>query len=119
MTAFVFLALTACLWFCYVALNVFVALWGPDRAPSRLVRMFGHTRQAAASGGRRWAALVGAGASMVVGIVPEIAVAREVILGKTNALETTIVALGLIVCVVWFSYLVSQYRASARPADGS
>jgi threonine/homoserine/homoserine lactone efflux protein len=119
MTGIVLLAGVALLWFIYVTLGVFVAFGGRDRAPDVLVRLFDPAYRTANSSIRRAGVALGAGVSLVIALLPEIALLGYTMSGRSTALENAAISLSLIACAGWLAFMAWRYRPSTGPRDGS
>lgn len=105
------LAAVAFLWFCYVTMGVFVAIGGPQRAPQVLVRLFDPTHRVATTAVRRVGVAAAAALSVIIGSVPEAALVREVLTGRTSTPESVAITLGLMGCIVWLGFMSLRYRS--------
>lgn len=105
------LAIAACLWFCYVVLGVFVAAGGPNRAPAVLVRLFQPTYRPATTTVRRFGILVGSVLSLIVAVLPEAAVVRELAVGRTALQENVTILASVVACLLWVGFLGVRYAS--------
>jgi len=115
-TGLILLAFAMFAWFCYATTGVVVALGGEKHLPrfvEPLLRPADHHSTT-------WVGHVGAivvgSLWLILAIVPQVALVREVLIGRTSATETGAIVLGLIGCIAWLGFLG---RASLKGDDSS